>query len=335
MRITPKKLWAWAQHYARRAAEQPGVLAVYLSGSLLSRSPLMGGVTDVDLVYIWNRAPQFAYEIRPLPPGAHLDVRHYPRDRFEPARNLRTDPWLGAEVFAARPLWDPQHFFDRLQAGVRSHFHDPEVALQRALGLLESARRLWLDLPSFQEEPVFVEKALQVLYEASHVPAALRGYILPPRRFLRAFSTLMHMLDRTEWTGTVLRLLGAHRVAARTLQSWLEAWDRDFDAALATQPVRHPVLHPARKPYYRRGMEALLGGESPLHALYPLFWTWTQAALRLPPEKRTAWQEAVHHLGWDARDELLTQLDAWMDTLEDFLEAWGRERGIETFESLL
>ncbi len=333
MRITPKKLWAWAKDYAREMAGTAGVLTVYLSGSLLSRSPLLGGLTDVDVVCIWNRAPQFDYEIRPLLAGVHLDIRHYPRERFEPSRRLRLDPWLGAEVFVAYPLWDPHHFFDRLQAGVRSRFHEPEVTLQRALGLLNRAREVWLHLPSFRDDAVFVEHALQVLYDAAHIPATLRGYILPPRRFLQAFGTLAQMWHRSEWLGALLRVLGASRVNVETLQGWLSAWEQDFDAALATQPVRHPVLHPARKAYYRQGILALLEGDTPAHGLYPLLWSWTQAALRLPPAQRDAWAEMVQYLGWDRRDEVQTMLDEWLDRQEDFLEAWARSQGLEAFES--
>lgn len=329
MRITPQKLWAWARRFAQAQRTQPDVLSVYLSGSLLSRSPLLGGLTDIDLVYIWNHAPRTPYEIREVQPGIHLDIRHYARDRFEPARRLRTDPWLGAEVFAAHPLWDPHHFFDRIQAGVRSHFHDPEIAYRRAATLLNQAREDWMSLHTLQDLPVFVEQGLRVLYHAAHVPATLRGYILPPRRFLQAFSVLAQMFQQPNWVGTLLQLLGAPHISPEHLSSWLSAWETDYDLALRTQPVGDPVLHPARKHYYAQGIRALLQDSTPSQALYPLLWTWTRAVLRLPQEKHAAWKEAVHLLGWHQRDDFLQGTDAWLDTLEAFLEAWAREYGVE------
>lgn len=329
MRITPQKLWAWARRFAQEQRAQPEVLSVYLSGSLLSRSPLLGGLTDIDLVCIWNRAPRFSHEIREVQPGIHLDIRHYARDRFEPARRLRADPWLGAEVFAAHPLWDPRHFFDRVQASVRSHFHDPDVASRRAFALLHQAREDWMSLTTLQDLPVFVERGLRLLYRAAHIPATLRGYILPPRRFLQAFSVLAQMFHQPNWVGTLFHLLGAPRISPEQLHAWLSPWETDYDLALRTQPVRDPVLHPARKNYYTQGIQALLQDTTPLQALYPLLWTWTRAILRLPQEKRAAWEEAVHALGWHQREDFLQGTDAWLDTLEAFLEAWAREYGVE------
>ncbi len=329
MRITPQKLWAWAQRFAKEQRAHPDVLTVYLSGSLLSRSPLLGGLTDIDVVCIWNRAPRATHEIREVQPGIHLDIRHYPRERFEPARQLRVDPWLGTEVFAARPLLDPRHFFDRIQASVRSHFHDPEVAYRRALTLLNQAREDWMSLNTLGDLPVFVERGLRLLYHAAHIPATLRGYILPPRRFLQAFSVLAQMFHHPNWMGTLLQLLGAPRVSPEQMSAWLPAWETDYDAALRTQPAQDPVLHPARKNYYTQGIRALLQDSTPAQALYPLLWTWTRAVLRLPPEKRSAWEEAVHALAWHQRETFLQGADAWLDTLEAFLDAWAREYGVE------
>ncbi len=335
MRITPQKLWAWARQFAREQRQNADVLAVYLSGSLLSRSPLLGGLTDIDLVCIWNRSPKNTLEIRSVQPGVHLDIRHYAREEFEPARRLRVDPWLGAEVFAAQPLLDPHHFFDRIQASVRSHFHDPEVAFRRAFTLLNRAREDWMTLTSLQELPVFVERGLRLIYQSAHVPATLRGYILPPRRFLLAFSVLAQMFQQPGWMGSLLHLLGAPRIALDQLTAWLPHWETAFDAALQTQPVQDSVLHPARKDYYFQGIQALLHGDTPLQALYPLLWTWTLAVLRLPSKDRKPWEEAVRTLGWDQREDFLHATDAWLDTLEDFLEQWGKAYGIESLEPLM
>ncbi len=328
MRITPQKLWAWARHFAREQQGQPDLLAVYLSGSLLSRSPLLGGTTDIDLVCIWNHSPQWPHELRVLPAGVLLDIRHYPRTRFEPARKLRTDPWLGAEVAAAQPLWDPRHFFDRAQANVRSHFHDPEVAFRRAWELLNRARTTWMNMPTYHDLPVFVQHGLEVVYHAAHVPATLRGYVLPPRRFLQAFAVLAQMFQQPQWTATLLQVLGAPHISGEQLQAWVEPWLQTFDAALQTQPTRDPVLHPARRAYYALGVQALLQGETPMQALYPMLWTWTLAAQRLTPEARKPWEEAVQSLGWHRREAWLQQLDTWLDTQEAFLEQWGQAHGI-------
>lgn len=335
MRITPQKLWAWARQFARELQGKPDLLTIYLSGSLLSRSPLLGGTTDIDLVCIWNHSPQWPQELRLLPAGVALDIRHYPRTRFEPARGLRTDPWMGTEVAAAQPLWDPRHFFDRVQANVRSHFLDPEIAFRRAWSLLSRAREIWLQLPSYRDLSVFVEHGLQVIYQAAHVPATLRGYVLPPRRFLQAFGVLTQMFNQPHWMASVLQLLGAPHISPQQLHDWLEPWSRTFDAALATQPVRDPVLHPARKTYFALGIQALLQSEPPMQALYPLMWTWTLAAQRLAEDQRGPWLEAVQALGWHQREAWMTHLDTWLDEQEAFLEQWAQTHGLSGEELAL
>ncbi len=329
MRITPQKLHNWAREVARQIARQEDVLTVYLVGSLLSNAPLLGETTDVDLVCIWNQRPPFPHELQQPRPGILIDLRHYPREAFEPARRVRTDPWLGPEVFVARTLYDPRHFFDRVQATVRSHFHDPEVALHRAAHLLAQSREAWMRLPTLQETVLFVDGVLDIVFRSAHVPATLRGYTLPPRRFLWALNTLSRIFGHTDWMAAVLQLLGAPQAPLEVWGQWLALWERDFDRALATQPVRHPVLHPGRKHYYLAGIQALLQGETPAFALFPFLWTWTQAAARLTPDQREDWRAVIHTLGLDRRDPVTEALDQWLDGMENFLEAWAQEHGLE------
>lgn len=329
MRLTPQKLWNWARETVQTLPNRDQMLAVYLIGSLLSRSPLLGNITDVDLVCIWNGTPEQEITLLTPRPGVLIDIRHEPRTRFEPARTVRTHPWLGPEVFVAYPLWDPFHFLERIQAAVRSHFHDPEAALTRAVTLLRESRDTWVRLETYRELPTFVDAILHIVFRSAHIPATLRGYILPPRRFLWALSTLSQMYGQPQWLATILHILGAPQSGKDVLQSWLQAWEADFDRALETHPRNDPILHPARKPYYLQGFQAFLQGDTPTFALYPLLWTWTQAVLHLPESLHEPWETAIHTLGLDRREAKIEALDAWLDTMETFLETWAQSQGLE------
>ena len=66
-------------------------------------------------------------------------------------------------------------------------------------------------------------------------------------------------------------------------------------------------------------------------ALWPLLRTWTLAVACLPLDhpQRTAWQQACAdlRLGVDQFGDKLTALDIYLDTVDDTLDAWGKEKG--------
>ena len=128
------------------------IVAVYLRGSVaLAESPLLGGTTDIDLVFIHNGRPQVSREILPLTDDVHLDIAHHDQKEYFDRRALRVDPWMGPSLFNAKVLFDPQHFIDFTLASVRGMFNSPENVIQRVRPLSEGARQAWLNL---QESPV-------------------------------------------------------------------------------------------------------------------------------------------------------------------------------------
>ena len=79
-------------------------------------------------------------------------------------------------------------------------------------------------------------------------------------------------------------------------------------------------------------MEAMLDGETPQAALWPLLRTWTKVVGTLD-------EDGEHMRGWTAAcDELnllgehfdgkLAGLDAYLDTVEELFEGWRDERGV-------
>ncbi len=60
---------------------------------------MLGGTTDIDLVLVHVKQPATAREIVKLTPDFHLDIRHRHRNEFSAPRELRSDPFLGWELY--------------------------------------------------------------------------------------------------------------------------------------------------------------------------------------------------------------------------------------------
>ncbi len=324
MRLTSEKLRRYAEKFVAQQTRDLRLLAVYLSGSLLRGQPFLGGAADVDLVLIYNGAPETAREVLPLPGDAHLDVRHHDRTRYEPARQLRTAPFLGPTLFRAEPLYDPQHFLDFAQAAVRSRFRAPESAAARARSLLQAARETWFRLDD-DLTPASLGAYLEALFRAANAPATLLGYTFSPRRVLLDFPPAAQHWGYPHLTGLLFQAMGAPAARGEALQAVLPPWEAAL-AAAAAAPQAPVELASPRQPYYRRAIEAYLASSTPANALYPLLFTWTLAVQHAGETHLAPWQQFVEGLGLAAHRQ--QALDAFLDALEEALEAWARQRGV-------
>jgi hypothetical protein len=118
-------------------------------------------------------------------------------------------------------------------------------------------------------------------------------------------------------------------VDAAALRAWLPAWR---SAYLSIPPENRPAgLHLARLVYYYQAFDAVLAGAQPLAVMWPLLLTWTETVALLPSDSPacTAWQEAAVHLGLygPAFIQKIAALDAFLDTVEETLEAWAQKNG--------
>jgi hypothetical protein len=314
---------------AQETRAQRDILSAYLIGSLLEDEPLLGGTTDIDLVYVWNSAPPGERTIQLLSEQVHLDIAHHSRTLYRQARRLRQHPWLGQDIARATILFDPQHFMDFAQASVRGLFDRPENTLERAQRLAEKSRQTWLayapNPPDPQPEVIHIY--LSALENAGNALASLGGAPLAERRFLLRFQQRAEALQRPGLYNGLLGLLGGTEVPLQVLQSWLPDWRAAF--ALPGAP---PVVAPERLSYYQQAVEAHLVGSNPQAAWWPLLRSWTRLAEASPAgsETRAGWQAAFSRLGLlgDNFVHRLAALDAYLDQLEETLEAWGRARGV-------
>ncbi|MFN3492538.1 MAG: hypothetical protein ACK40V_10005, partial [Anaerolineales bacterium] len=134
MRVTRESLLRIAKETVQeRAYNDANILAAYLTGSLLTNEPMLGGAADIDLVFVHKNKIEKKREFKKLTPDFHIDIIHHSKDDFKSPRELRGDPWLGYEVYNPMLLYQREKFFDFVQASLRAgfEFEQPALTLQR------------------------------------------------------------------------------------------------------------------------------------------------------------------------------------------------------------
>jgi len=334
MRINRQTLLGIANDtVAQHVRQERGILSAYLCGSLLGDNYLLGGCTDIDLVFIHIDLPSIEREIVRLTDEVHLDMAHYAQKDFREPRRLRQHAWLGPTISSCRLLHDPRHFMDFTQASVRGQFERPDHVLERTRPQLEHARQIWVKLSegaSGQVGPQDVGMYLKAIEHAANAVASLSGPPLTERRFLLAFSERAAAAKHPGLYPGLLGMLGAPRVSQETMRLWLPHWKEMLDGLPELErPAR---LHPARRSYYLHAFRSLLDGEHPQAVLWPLLRTWTQAAALLPPEHTLleGWKACCRELGLldDDFSERVAALDAFLDMVDETLDSWARLNGV-------
>jgi hypothetical protein len=340
MRVTRGSLIRIAKETAQeRAFNDKNIISAYLTGSLLTEEPFLGGVTDIDLVLVTAENPPRKREIVPLTPDFHLDIAFRSQAEYKPPRELRVNPWLGYEIYDPMLLHESQHFFEFTQASVRAgfEFHATSLMLQRCRKLLDHGRKIWFDLVDVGEKagPKEVGKYLKSLYHAVNVIAELNGPPLPERRLLLLFPSLAEQAGRPGMSVGLLGLLGGSELDPSLLESWLPEWEFMFKAAFETGEAE-PRIHTARLNYYKKCFEAMLGQDDSVVMLWPLLSTWTRAAVALPTEEISVWESACNSLGLVGEKfaERVEGLDHFLDELDILLDEIAEANGLETSTSL-
>jgi hypothetical protein len=317
---------------AQRARTERGILGAYLAGSLLGDDFLLGGTADIDLTFVHLDTPPVEREVLRLTDEVHLDIAHYGQRDLSQSRSLRLHPWLGPTLFECKVLYDPQHFMDFTQAGVRGQFNRSDNVQGRARAQVEHARQIWLGFVSqspAQPGPRDLAGYLRAIDHAANAVASLSGPPLTERRLLLNFPRRAEAVGHHGLYPALLGMLGAPHADTDTLKSWLPQWQQAMEAL--PEEVTPPRLHACRINYYRRAFEAMVGGEKPAAMLWPLLRTWTLATGLLPAQSplQNDWRAACQHLGLlgDGFAERMQALDAFLDLVEDTLEQWSHEFG--------
>ncbi len=336
MRITRDLLLRLAKENAEaRAFNDKSIIAAYVSGSLLRDEPLLGGSTDIDLVFVHDAPVETARELKTLSPDVHLDIYHRHEKDYHPPRDLRINPWLGYELYDPILLYETKHFFEFNQASLRAGFDEPKNIMKRAFTLLNHARNIWMDLQLNAEEitPAVIIKYLDAYHHTANAIAELTGAPLSERRLLLDFPARAEAITQPEFTPGLFGLLGGNEIASFTLNEWFPTWKSFFNFA-SEASVADIRIHAERLGYYEKAITAMLGSETPIAALYPMLLTWTLAANALPENQISDWQNACKELGFSNEnfEERLSGLDQYMDRVEEKIEEELKLHGFELSE---
>jgi len=341
MRVTRESLIRIAKETAQeRAFNDQDIIAAYLTGALVSDiDPILGGTADIDVIFVHASEPKHRREFVKLTPDFHLDISHRAKAEFKRPRELRLDPWLGWEMYDPMLLYEREKFFEFIQAGLRAgfEFNAPAPALQRSRLLLSHGRSIWRDLLAVEDTltPRDLAQYLKSLYHAVNAVAELSGPPLQERRLMLEFPARAETAQRPGMNDGLLDLLGALNLDPSVIHAWLPEWKGAFEAAMEDSHV-DPRVHPARLNYYEKAIRAMLEGENPRAALWPLFQTWTLAVDVLPEEALNTWRSACEQLdfttaGFEAR---VSGLDQYLDEVEVLLDELATQYGLETSTSI-
>jgi predicted nucleotidyltransferase len=335
MRVTRDSLIRIAKETVQeRAYNDHDIVAAYLTGSLLTEDPMLGGTTDIDLVFVHKDKPMKGREFVKLTPDFHIDISRRAKDEFKAPRELRGDPWLGYEIYDPMLLYEREKFFEFVQASLRAgfDFEKPPLMLQRCRGLYSHGRQIWMDLMDVGDGagPREIRQYFKSLYHAVNVIAELVGPPIQERRLLLEFPARAELAQKPGMAAGAFGLIGANNVDAEKIRSWLADWKAAFTAASA-KPGVDARIHPSRLHYYEKAILAMLEGENPKASLWPLMHTWTLSAIALDGEQIQFWRKACEDLGLigSSFEERVQGLDQYLDEIDILLEEIAKENGIE------
>lgn len=337
MRVTRESLLRIAKETVQeRAYNDHDIVAAYLTGSLKAE-PMLGGAADIDIVFVHKTTPIKTREFVKLTPDFHIDISRRAKDEFKNPRELRGDPWLGYEMYDPVLLYEREKFFDFVQASLRAgfEFEQAPLTLQRCRTLLAHGRGNWMDLSEFEGAPgpKEIRKYMKSLFHAVNAIAELSGPPIWERRLLLDLPARAEAAQKPGMVAAVYGLLGANRVNAEKVRGWLPDWKSAYRIAAET-PNADARIHPARLNYYEKSIKALLDGETPLSALWPLLHTWTLSAPTLGGDHLKFWQDACADLGLiETFPDRVGGLDHFLDELEIAFDEIAAANGLDAAPS--
>jgi hypothetical protein len=165
--------------------------------------------------------------------------------------------------------------------------------------------------------------------------AELSGPPLQERRLMLEFLPRAETAQRPSLNAGLLDLLGALDLDPSVISAWLPEWKQAFETAMENSRV-DARIHPARLNYYEKAIQAMLAGETPQAALWPLLQTWTLAVEVLSDQALSTWQSACDQLRFTAAgfEAHVNGLDQYFDEVEILLDELATQYGLETSTSI-
>jgi len=328
MRITRDLLLSTAKDTVRRYTfGAHDLVCAYVTGSLILEDPLLGGTTDIDLVYVHAIEAPIKREIIPVAEDFHLDIAHLHESIFSQHRELRTNPWIGSFLcHYPIPLFVSGHWFEYTQAGVFAQFYQPSNIIQRVNPFAENARSGWMALQTTEDQfnSSTLSSYLNVLRNAANSISCLTSVPLTNRRFLIDFPSRSEDLKMPGLAGGLVDLIVPEEPIEPDWDVWLADWRTDFKILQNRKNVPLRFIN-GRMAYYEKAIQGLKDTNQEA-ALWILLWTWTDitAILSEGREDSLPFRDfcQVLMLGEGHFADRISALDAYLDKVEDTIARW-------------
>lgn len=326
MRVTRDTLLNLAKENASKlTAKDRGLVCIYLTGSLLKQDPFIGGITDIDLICVHDRAITERREIVRINSDVHLDIAHYTQEDFSPARKLRIDPWIGGALeLGAICLQDSSHWFDLTRSTAISQYWQSSNVSARCKLFLDSARQDWQALVdgTVPQGIKRIQTFVNAIRKTANATASLSGMPLTVRRLFIDLPERAEKAGIPDITGDLVQLFTSSEVTDACWQPWQSGLNNAFEG-LKTAKSIPPTISTNRRSYYEKAILAL-SEERPAAAVWVLLDVWTMAANQLTKTEAPykEWQDFCHQLRLDSKTLplRLDALDSALDLVEEAVE---------------
>ena len=335
MQANQELLFKLAKDYVgRKTRGQNDLISVYLTGSILSEEPLLGGSTDIDMVMVHKEQPEREREVLRISNEVSLDIQHHHQSFYSFHRRLRLNPWLGEALCNhGSVLYDTGHWFDFIQAGVSSQYQTPENVYRRARAFADTARQDWFELDDPQEISFssWVDLYYKAVYAAANTIALVAGPALTTRRMLLDFPQRAEALGQLPLVGELNRLVSGEFGKHEVFNQWRPVWEACL-SDLQKDSHCPPNLSAPRKAYFLNAVDAMADSGSVHAAFWPMIETWRGAIQVLG-------NDAGHEKNWHAfladlgikpelKPKASAQLDHFIEAGESLLTDWQSHYGL-------
>ncbi|MGA9399049.1 MAG: hypothetical protein WBV22_12410, partial [Anaerolineaceae bacterium] len=252
------------------------IAAVYLTGSLLTDTPLLGGTTDIDLVFVHDRLPVVPREIHRFTDEITLDLYHHNQVIYEQPRLLRVDPTLGPPINSTRIiLHDSQHWFEYTQAIITAQFDRADYHAERVRKLTADARVAWWRLEGKENAtPKEMISFIESVEHATNAMASISGLPLTERRFMLGLAERCQAVESPKFALALASLMGFSTFDFSSLEEWINRWSAALSAPDNPSSVS-PGVHPYRKLYYINAVKSHFENGQLESCLWIMLDTWT------------------------------------------------------------
>lgn len=332
MKLTNELLQKIAADFVKeKSSSDYGVKSIALLGSVLKGDAIVGNTADVDLLVLESYG-SYRREMIELTEDVHIDLTYYPIDDFQQTVELRTMPYKGYLIYGCKPVYDPEHVLDFVQAGVRGNFFAAENVMTRVESLLSGARDRWLKYQMTKNVPAdeFVKFYFGLIHDVMQSVILYEEGPVGVRNLLVAFPNFAKKAGDVSLFADVLGVLGVAGVDVEQLKAWVEDWKADYDA-VQELPKVDADIDAVKKNYYLAAIEAQLESDVPFSAAWTMLATWVNVIT-------FGEQRGMSNFKWDAvADQLgfgeagfgdkMKAMDAFLDKVELIFADWKSKNG--------